>query len=105
MIKLVASDDRFFIYQAKDVLDEKGIPCFIKNEFLSGAIGELTPQDCQPELWLHDHEWLNRAQREIENLQSQHQYQQDWQCLHCDELNEATFQICWHCEQPRDKAD
>ena len=36
----------------KGLLEQEGIPCVIKNEYLLIAIGELPPAECFQELWL-----------------------------------------------------
>ncbi|MFB0911949.1 MAG: DUF2007 domain-containing protein, partial [Glaciecola sp.] len=37
--------DRFHVYQVQSILDDAGIPCFVKNELVQGAIGEIPPMD------------------------------------------------------------
>ena len=36
----------------KGLLEQEGIPCLIKNEYLLSAIGDLPPAECYQELWL-----------------------------------------------------
>ena len=38
----------------KGLLEQEGIPCLIKNEYLSIAMGDLPPAECFQELWLLD---------------------------------------------------
>ena len=38
----------------KGLLEQEGIPCMIKNEYLAIAIGDLPPAECFQELWLLD---------------------------------------------------
>ena len=54
LIKLFSSDDMFLMQSLKSELDALAIPYMIKNEYASGAMGELPWQDTQPELWLID---------------------------------------------------
>ena len=49
------------VFQIKQLLDEQGIPCFVKNEFAIGAMGELSPIDVLPEIWINDAQWLPKA--------------------------------------------
>ena len=96
--------DRFMVYQIKQLLDANAIPCYLKNEFISGAIGELSPLDSQPEIWLLDDEWELRAQTLINSHLDQResrQAQADWRCEHCNEVNDASFDVCWQCQAPR----
>ena len=46
----------------KGILEQAGIPCLIKNEYLSAALGKLPPTECYQELWLLDARDYSRAQ-------------------------------------------
>jgi hypothetical protein len=97
--------DRFMVFRVKQLLEDSGIPCFIKNEFLSGAIGEVAPLDAQPEVWLSDDEWQLKAEQLIADFTSQSEQQRasgDWVCLNCGEANDASFVICWQCQTNRE---
>ena len=54
MIRLCQSDSAFTIQQYYDALQAQGIGCLIRNQFISGAAGDLPIQDTQPDLWLMD---------------------------------------------------
>ena len=104
MIKLFSSENRLAVQQIKDLLDEHQIPCFIKNEFAIGAVGELSPFDAWPEVWLVDPEWQTRAEKLIAQFaheQAEHadalRSKANWYCWQCGEENEANFELCWHC--------
>ncbi|WP_026377447.1 DUF2007 domain-containing protein [Aestuariibacter salexigens] len=101
MIKIFSSEDRFQVARVKDMLDANHIPCFIKNEFSIGGVGELSPFDAWPEVWLSDEEWQSKALRLIDELQSGSGDGAEWRCPSCGEHNDATFEICWQCQQPR----
>jgi hypothetical protein len=85
------------VFQIKQLLDEKGIPCFVKNEFAIGAMGELSPMDVLPEVWINDSEWLPKAQQFIDEFESQPIDQSPWVCSKCSETNAANFELCWQC--------
>ena len=101
MQKIYSHEDRFMVQQVKQLLEDNGIPCFIKNEFAGGAIGELAPFDTWPEVWLTDSEWQTRAEHLINTLQSQPQRTEPWVCQHCHEKNEGSFEVCWQCGAER----
>ncbi|WP_245921763.1 DUF2007 domain-containing protein [Bowmanella denitrificans] len=102
MIRLYCSEDRFQIWQVKELLESRGIPCFVKNEFAIGAMGDLAPFDCAPEVWLTDDEWQPRAKRLLDDwLSEQRQCTQEWRCAHCQEDNGGGFEICWQCGEER----
>lgn len=100
MIRIYSSENRLEVQQIKDLLESKQIDCFIKNEFAIGAVGELSPFDAWPEVWLVDAEWEAKANAFItvflEELKAQ-QVKGDWECERCHETNESTFEICWSC--------
>jgi hypothetical protein len=103
--KVFTNEDRFMINQVKQLLDEHAIPCFIKNEYASGAMGELSPFDTYPEIWLTDDEWQPKAMQLIEQLQDNSKSPDNWRCSHCGEPNEGTFEICWQCgSEPQNPA-
>lgn len=97
MLKIYSHEDRFLVMQVKTALESQGIPCFIKNEFASGAIGELSPFDAWPEVWLSDEEWQQRAEKIIAALSPSSSEQPQWHCKNCNETNEGAFELCWQC--------
>ena len=97
MKKVFTQEDRFMINQVKQLLDEHSIPCFIKNEYASGAMGELSPFDTCPEIWVTDDEWQSKAEQLIEQMQKDSKSQNNWCCSHCGENNAGTFELCWQC--------
>ena len=98
MKKIYSHQDRFMLWQAKNCLDENGIPCFIKNEFASGGIGELSPLDSEPEVWITDDEWQTKAEQLVAELDMQPSGE-SWHCKNCGEQNDSSFELCWQCAQ------
>lgn len=106
MLRLFSHHDRFEVYRIFNMLDDAGIPCFVKNELIQGAIGDIPPQDSEPEVWLHDVQWEDKAKqlisefnREQQSMQSENQ--SPWICANCDENNEPSFNVCWMCQASR----
>ncbi|GAA6183444.1 MULTISPECIES: putative signal transducing protein [Alteromonadaceae] len=97
MKKIYWHNDRFRIYQIKQLLDDNHIPNFIKNEFAIGAIGELSPLDAMPEVWLTDDAWQHKANKLIEEFDVQPAEAKNWVCEKCNEENEGSFSLCWNC--------
>ena len=97
MQKVFSHHDRFMVFQVNQMLLEHQIPCFIKNEFAIGAMGELSPLDVQPEVWLADNDWHKKALSLITEFLAQPMEQTPWKCEHCQEVNEASFELCWQC--------
>jgi len=81
------------VHHARNVLDAAGIRAVVKNEYLSSAMGDLPPAECQAELWI-----LREAdQATAEQLLFRPQPTgPDWQC-NCGEHLGAQFSQCWNC--------
>ncbi len=88
------------VWQVKHLLAEHHIPCFIKNEYAIGAMGELSPLDALPEVWLTDDEWLPQANKLIAELLGSKVQKRDWYCATCHEHNDGSFEVCWQCGHP-----
>ncbi|MEO9947182.1 DUF2007 domain-containing protein [Paraglaciecola sp.] len=97
MKKVYTHNDRFMVFQVKQLLDDKGIDCFIKNEFAIGAVGELSAVDAAPEVWIVDEEWLPKVEQFIRRFEDQPESSESWLCKTCNELNEPNFEVCWKC--------
>ncbi|MGS2719624.1 putative signal transducing protein [Paraglaciecola aestuariivivens] len=97
MLKVYSHNSRFMVFQVKQLLDDKGIPCFVKNEFAIGAMGELSPMDVLPEVWINDPEWLPQAQACVQAFSVQQGSNSTWLCSQCQEQNAGNFELCWQC--------
>ena len=104
MQKVFSSEDRFLVTQVRDMLESKGITCFVKNEFAIGGAGELSPFDTWPEVWISDDEWLPKAKEFVAALEGQHKDGDDWLCPECGESNAASFEVCWQCSHEKPEA-
>jgi hypothetical protein len=78
-----------------DLLCEAGYPTVVERRYLSGVAGELPPDQCLPELWLHHPEHEAAARALLDNLE--HLPQRRWTCAACGELVEGGFDQCWAC--------
>lgn len=77
-----------------DTLREAGITASVERQFLSGAAGQLPPDQCLPEIWIAHEEQEGAARALLEQLQSLPQRR--WQCA-CGEVVEGGFESCWSC--------
>jgi Putative prokaryotic signal transducing protein len=80
-----------------DTLNEAGIAASVQRQFLSGAAGELPPDQCLPEIWItHDQQepQARALLRELRDIP-----QRRWSCA-CGELVEGGFESCWNCGRP-----
>lgn len=87
----------FMVHHLKHILESNGIECWVKNEHLSGAAGELPPTECWPELCVEEH-LASRAEALIaKNQQENSNNNKQWKCPCCAELIEPQFEWCWNC--------
>lgn len=97
------SDSLGEVHHLKNVLEQEGIACIVKNELLRGGLGEIPFLDCMPELWVLDDGALPRAlellERELEPAEGR-----PWRCRRCGERNEGQFAVCWKCETADERA-
>ena len=84
------------VVQAQSLIEFAGIECVVRNEYASGAIGELAPIDAWPELWVINDRDFGRASTLIEESHAETQ-EADWECVQCANHSPATFDSCWHC--------
>ncbi len=85
----------------KSLLEERGVRCFIKNERLFTAIGEIPFTECFPELWLLNDDDLSLARQTLEDWQQQDSADlAAWTCPRCAELVDGNLGECWNCGTP-----
>lgn len=105
MKRLLQSEFLAEISHFKNVLEQNGIQCIIKNEQLSSALGEVPFLECLPELWVLRDADLERAERVLSELRRDAPAGISWRCPHCKEENEPQFAACWHCGKPAPTID
>ena len=93
--------DPIIVAQMRTAIEREGIDCTLRNEYASGAIGELAPIDTWAEVWVLRTRDAERAQRVLANL-ALAEDSVDWQCGACGRSSPETFELCWHCGEERD---
>jgi len=89
------------VVNAQNTLQEAGIESQLKNEFLAGAAGDLSPFDTWPELWVSPAD-VDKASALIDAISSVQG--SDWRCRECGEENGSAFEQCWKCSEERPDA-
>jgi hypothetical protein len=92
--RVFSSYNRVAVHHARNVLEAEGIRAVVRNEYLSSAMGELPPAECQAEVWVLNESDLLKAE---EVLHRKTQSGPNWTCGGCGELCEAQFTQCWRC--------
>ena len=85
-------------HHVRNLLNAGGVRAVVKNEFLSSAMGDLPPAECQAEVWLLNDADLTRAN---ELLLETHDQGEPWTCPRCGEKAEPQFAQCWQCGAQR----
>lgn len=101
MQRLYTADNLAMAEHLRAVLAQEGIKTVIKNQYLSGGIGELPVLDCLPELWLLNPAQARRAEAVIAEL-TRPAAQAGWCCPGCAEFIEGQFGQCWNCGRTAD---
>jgi hypothetical protein len=92
--RIFSSHDLAAVHHAKNLLETEGIRAVVKNEFLSSAMGDLPPAECQAEVWLLSDHDLQRAQQ---ILFAPKPLEGGWSCAACGETAGPQFTQCWRC--------
>jgi len=95
-MRIYSAPTLFQVTLVRDALEYHGVQTELRNEFASGAAGELAPMDVWPELWLLDPDREERARQVIAELEN-NEGKSDWLCSFCNAENPAGFELCWSC--------
>ena len=99
-MKLIyTNENRFLVSNARNILENENIQSVLKNEFISGAAGDLSPFDTWQELWVEDKD-ISKAENLLLSL-AENNSSTEWTCSACGEVNGAAFDICWNCQKDR----
>lgn len=100
-MKLVYThENRLLVANAQNLLTETGIATTLKNEYASGATGELSFLSTWPELWvLNDSDF--ECALELIKKTSNNDNEAEWLCTQCGEQNSESFDSCWNCQFER----
>ncbi len=93
MKRVFSSYNLVAVHHARNVLDAAGIRAVVRNQYLSSAMGELPPAECQPQLWVLNDDDAARAE---ELLLRGEAPGQPWSCP-CGESLGGQFTQCWKC--------
>lgn len=86
----------------KNVLVNEGFDCFTKNDYLTGAIGELPLNECWLEIWITEDSQYDKAKEIIKNaFTTKTSTRPRWRCSDCGEEHEPQFTECWNCGKNR----
>jgi hypothetical protein len=83
----------------RNLLEQAGIVCCVRNERLAGGLGEIPFVECWPELWVLRNGDALRARGLIDAFREAAPAPgaPDWHCERCGESVEGQFDACWRC--------
>ena len=93
MKRVFGSYNQQLVHHAKNLLESAGIRVLVRNQYLSSAMGELPPAECEAQIWVLEDADLARAE---EILRWSPPPGPDWVC-ECGETLGAQFSQCWRC--------
>ena len=100
MLKIYSAESIIDAQLLCDQLADQRIDAIVKGGYLTGAIGELPP-DQLVSVWITDEVDESRAKDIVRAFEAQRQTEaQDIFCGHCGEVNQTTFRLCWSCGEP-----
>lgn len=98
MRQIYTSPNTALVNHLRSILEALGIPCRVRGEFLSAAVGELPPIECWAELWVVDDSRYDDANEVIRRAAAGgDDAGTPWTCDGCGERIEGTFGECWKC--------
>ena len=97
MRKVHSAESILEIAHLRNLLEREGIECFVLNERLAGALGEIPFIECWPELWVREDGQERHARRLIGQALAPHPGGETWTCPRCGERIEPQFSDCWNC--------
>ena len=102
MKEIFGHRDGSMVGHYQSILEQAGIPCFIRNEN-AAALSELQGPAFYPVLCVDD-EFYNDAMELLRPIYEAHRTQAtavDWVCTSCGETVPGSFEVCWNCDQAR----
>jgi len=103
MREIFGSRDGSMVGHYQSILQQAGIPSFIRNEH-AAALSELQGPAFYPVLCVDEENY----EIAMELLQPYYQQakqavaQADWVCPQCGETVPGTFEICWNCQYAKE---
>ncbi len=89
------------VAHVRNLLEQEGIRCTLRNERLGGVTGDIPFLESWPELWVSD-EQEGRANGVVAALRAAPVAPgAPWLCAGCGEPIDGQFSECWNCGAAR----
>ena len=98
--KVYSNDNLALVGSLQNYLLQHDISAEIRNQYVSGVMGEIGFANAWPELWVSEVDF-DQAETLLKEVKNDSLVQGiSWHCRHCKEQNPGNFEFCWQCEQP-----
>ena len=106
-MKLVyTADNVAMAWHVRNLLEQYDIAAIVRNDKLYSVAGEMPVHECLPEVWVEEQLMVRRAEQIIRKLAIPVSEQgEEWKCKNCGEVNAASFDLCWNCQDTNEAID
>lgn len=94
---LYTNENPLIVANVRNIVEAAGIEVVMKNEYALGGVGELSPFEAWPELWVANDRDYECAIRLVDTSLSKRNAV-PWRCANCGENNDPSFETCWKCQ-------
>jgi len=85
------------VVHVRNLLEQAGIRCTLRNERLGGATGDIPFLESWPELWVADEQEARATSLLADIRAAPAEPGPAWQCASCGETIDGQFGECWNC--------
>lgn len=103
MHKVYENFDLSRVGRMQSLLESNGIATFVKNQYSSGALGEIPFVEICPQLYVLEAGDVERALALLQVDLPRENRASDWVCPECGIDIEGQFENCWKCGMHRDE--
>ena len=98
-----SSNDFLMVGHLKNLLENQGIACILKNEHVSNLPAFIPACEIYPEIWVIDESRNVEAKNVIEEALHSNNTSEgaSWECPNCNEVMEPQFSECWSCGESK----
>jgi len=101
MLRIFSHDNIVIAHNIKNILENHGFKCIMKNDIISSAAGEVPPTEVWPEVWITNTLHAEQAKKIVAEAMHGNPKLTSWFCSSCSEKNAPAFELCWHCGADR----
>ena len=100
-VRVFQHSNTLLVSHVRNVLENAGIPCELRNMTLGGGAGELPLGECEPEVWVAAHNQERAEALTHDALLGPRETTPAWVCTCCGEKLDGVFDAFWQCATPR----